>query len=226
MEGSELEGIIREKLTEPQKAEHHADQSKCIDDDMALVQRIVAGDERAFREMYRAYSPSIFRRLVQWLGDAQQAEDCLQQVFLESIRSLERYRGEGKLISWLHRIATHVVMDLFRQKKRWKALLERVTPAKAMEADESMPAIPDTLFFREELRELVHDVLGKLSVQKRMAILLCDLEGLGLEEAAKQMGVPPGTVGSRLYHGRREFQKRALMECKRRGLEVKDLILS
>ena len=106
--------------------------------------------------MYRAYAPSLLRRLMQWLGDAEQAEDCLQQVFLEALRSMERYRGEGKLISWLHRIATHVVMDLFRQRKRWKALLERVTPAQEVEASELAPSIPDSLFFREELRELGH----------------------------------------------------------------------
>ncbi len=215
-------------MNEPRQfQEHeHGTASAQLEDDKLLVEKIVGGDERAFRDMYRAYAPSILRRLVQWLGDMQQAEDCLQQVFLEALRSMEHYRGEGKLISWLHRIATHVVMDLFRQKKRWKALIERVTPAQEVIAMEKSPAVPETLFFREELKEMVHEVLGKLSAQKRMAILLCDMEGLALEEAASQMGVPLGTVGSRLYHARREFQKKALAECKRRGLAVEDLTVS
>ncbi len=193
--------------------------------DKELVEKIVRGDERAFRQMYRAYSPGLLRRLMQWLGNAQQAEDCLQQVFLEALRSFKRYRGEGKLSSWLHRIATNVVMDLFRKNKRIKSLMERVTPPADADPADSSPPIPETLFLREEVRELVHDVLNKLSAQKRMAILLCDMEGLALEQAASQMGVPPGTVGSRLYHGRREFQKKAEMECRLRGLSLHDLMI-
>lgn len=196
-----------------------------LKDDKNLVERIVRGDERAFREMYRAYAPGLLRRLMQWLGNAQQAEDCLQQVFLEALRSFQRYRGEGKLSSWLHRIATNVVMDLFRKNKRIKSLMERVAPPADANPAESSPPIPETLFLREEVRELVHDVLNKLSAQKRMAILLCDMEGLPLEQAASQMGIPPGTVGSRLYHGRREFQKKAELECRRRGLALHDLMI-
>lgn len=194
------------------------------EEDKALVKRIVSGDERAFREMYRLYAPSILRRLVQWLGHVQQAEDCLQQVFLEAVRSLERFRGDGKLISWLNRIATHVVMDLFRQKKRIQSLMERITPASDVQDLEDSPPIPEALFLREEARELIRTVLEKLSAEKRTAILLCDMEGLPLEEAALSMGIPPGTVGSRLYHGRREFQKRLVAEIHRRGLAVEDFI--
>lgn len=193
-------------------------------DDQALALRIQQGDERAFQEMYRTYAPLILRRLSRWIGDTQNAEDCLQQVFLEALRSIEKYRGEGKLSGWLNRIATHVVMDMFRQKKRVKNLMERVMPEQRVAISEEDPGIPEALFLREEVRELVHEILNKLSAQKRMAILLCDLEGLPLEEAATQMGVPLGTVGSRLYHGRREFQKRAQDEFRRRGLSIQDLM--
>lgn len=192
-------------------------------EDTELVERIKRGDERAFRDMYRTYSPLILRRLVRWIGDTQQAEDCLQQVFLEALRSIEKYRGDGKLGSWLNRIATHVVMDMFRQKKRLRSLMERVIPEQEAGTFEEMPAVPEALFLKHETRELVHTVLNKLSPQKRIAILLCDLEGQPLEEAAAQMGVPVGTVGSRLYHGRREFQKLAQSELKRQGLSIEDL---
>lgn len=194
------------------------------EEDKALVKRIVAGDERAFRNMYRLYAPMLLRRLMQWLGNVQQAEDCLQQVFLEVVRSLDRYRGEGKLVSWLNRITTHVVMDLFRQKKRLHALVERITPVADVYLLDETPPIPETLFLQEETKELIHLVLQKLTPEKRVAILLCDMEGLALEEAAAQMGIPPGTVGSRLYHGRREFQKRLMAEINRRGLQIEDLI--
>jgi RNA polymerase sigma-70 factor (ECF subfamily) len=161
--------------------------------------------------------------LVRWVGDTQQAEDCLQQVFLEALRSIENFRGEGKLGSWLNRIATHVVMDMFRQKQRMKALMERVLPQQEAGMLDQPPALPEQLFLREETRLWVRELLEKLSPQKRMAVLLCDLEGMSLEDASQQMGVPTGTVGSRLYHARRELQKRVESELQKRGLGWEDL---
>lgn len=194
-----------------------------LEEDKQLAERIRNGDERAFRELYRMHSPILLRRLVRWIGDTQHAEDCLQHVFLEAMRSIHRYRGEGSLRGWLNRITTHVVMDMFRQKKRWRTLMERIIPEQKAGTLRDSPALPEQLFLQEETRTLVHDMLEKLSPQKRMAILLCDLEGLALEEAAAQMNVPLGTVGSRLYHARRELQKRIQSELNRRNLTLEDL---
>lgn len=191
--------------------------------DKELVDKILRGDERAFREMYRTYAPSLLGRLVQWIGDLQEAEDCLQQVFLETSRSLDKFRGEGRLQSWLHRIATYVVINLFRKKKRMKALIEKVTPVFEVNLKES-PALPESLFVREEFREVVHKALKNLSPHKHMAILLCDLEGLSLEEAAEQMKIPLGTVGSRLYHGRRELKLKIAEECQRQNFSIDELM--
>lgn len=202
---------------------HRTKERAPLTEDKALVVRIQRGDERAFRELYRTYSPMLLRRLVRWVGDTQQAEDCLQQVFLEALRSIENFRGEGKLGSWLNRIATHVVMDMFRQKQRMKALMERVLPQQEAGMLDQPPALPEQLFLREETRLWVRELLEKLSPQKRMAVLLCDLEGMSLEDASQQMGVPTGTVGSRLYHARRELQKRVESELQKRGLGWEDL---
>lgn len=101
--------------------------------------------------------------------------------------------------------------------------MERIIPEQKAGTLRDSPALPEQLFLQEETRTLVHDMLEKLSPQKRMAILLCDLEGLALEEAAAQMNVPLGTVGSRLYHARRELQKRIQSELNRRNLTLEDL---
>lgn len=202
---------------------HRTKERAPLTEDKALVVRIQRGDERAFRELYRTYSPMLLRRLMRWVGDTQQAEDCLQQVFLEALRSIEHFRGEGKLGSWLNRIATHVVMDMFRQKQRMKALMERVLPQQEAGMLDQPPALPEQLFLREETRLWVRELLEKLSPQKRMVVLLCDLEGMSLEGASQQMGVPTGTVGSRLYHARRELQKRVESELQKRGLGWEDL---
>ena len=156
------------------------------------------------------------------LNDVSQAEDCLQQVFLEAMRSIQNYQGSGSLKSWLHSIATFVVMARYKKQQRWKSLLDKVRLEPAALNVVTEP-LPEELLWREEKRALLWGLLEKLSPNKRMALTLCDLEGESIEEAARQMKVPPGTVASRLYHARREVKKMATRELQKQGLSIRDL---
>ena len=202
---------IKQKSADVPKAE--------MNKDRLLVAKILNGDEKAFTELYREYSPGILRRLYRMTGDSEYAEDCLQQVFTEALRSFENYRGEGSLQGWLNRIATHLTLDHFRRKQRLRSFLEDFAPAKQHSEQEPLP---EELFLKEELRQLIRSLLEKLGARKRMAILLCDLEGMGVEEAAEQMDIPVGTVASRLHHGRRDLRKLVIAELRKRGLSVED----
>jgi len=192
------------------------------DDDALLLQRLKSQDSQAFRDFYQTYSPFLLRKLVLMTGSISQAEDCLQQTFIKAYKNINAFRGEGSLRGWLVQIATRNVMDLFRKEQKIQALKERFWPHRETVLQQSIP-VPDTLFFQEETKDMIRAILETLSPQKRMAILLCDLEGLSLEEAAAQLEVPPGTIGSRLYHGRREFQKRFAAKCQQQGITPGDL---
>lgn len=192
-------------------------------DDQILVARLLAREPQALREFYDRYATGLLRRLLRMLGDSQQAKDVLQQVFVEALESLPHYRGEGVLGAWLNRIATHVAMDSFRRQGRFRAFWEKWSPQMS---ESSVPPveIPEEAFQREEMRSLVWKLLGQLAPKKRMSLVLCDMEGLSLLEASEQMGIPPGTVSSRLHHARRELRDLLERECKKSGLPLRDLI--
>lgn len=198
------------------------DEQPALLPEQELVERLKRQEEGAVRILYQTYAPKLLLRLSGLTGNLQLAEDCLQQVFIDALRSIERFRGESSLATWLHRIATRVAYKQFHKQRRMATVMEqffqdfRTTPKETKRLSEA-------LLLEQETRQLVWDVLERLSARKRMAILLCDIEGHSLEEAAEQMEVPVGTVSSRLCHGRKEFQKRFAMELKRRGLSTEDL---
>lgn len=189
-------------------------------DDYQLVQRILQKDEAAFEALYETYAPALLRRLHRMLGDEEQAEECLQQVFVEALHSFKNYRAEGALGAWLNRIATHTVMGLFRRHHRTRAFWEKFRVHESI--NPPPPKLPEGLLLQEELRTLVQEMLKKIGPRKRLAVILCDIEGHSLEEAAKEMDIPMGTVASRLYHGRRELKKLIAQELKKRGLSIRD----
>jgi RNA polymerase sigma-70 factor (ECF subfamily) len=180
------------------------------------------GNERAFAAFYDAFAPALYRRLSRMTGDPTQAEDCLQLVFTKALQTIGNYRGDGKLEAWLERIATHVAMDQYRKKYRWRNIMERWSWSRPKEEDISEEGLPEEIFMKEELRQEVWSVLDQLEPRKRMAVILCDLEGMTIDQAATQMGIPQGTAASRLRFGREEFRKRMIASCRNNHLNVGD----
>ncbi len=193
------------------------------EEDEELARRLITRDRQAFDTFYQRYAPVLLRRLYRMTGDRQQAQEFLQEVMIEVIESLQNYRGTGALGAWINRIATFIMIDHFRQKQRHAGFWERWSNQLASLHERPTP-LPQQVMESDEMRELVRAQLEYLSPRKRMAILLCDLEGLSLEEASEQMAIPAGTVSSRLHHGRRELKQRIKNELKRRGLAVEDAL--
>lgn len=191
--------------------------------DLALATRILAGERSAFAQLYEACAPALLRRLTRMTGSIDHAEDCLQQVFAEALRALPQYRGKGRLEAWLERIATHTAMGWYRKKYRWRSFVEQVVEQLTPESTLPQPdPLPEQIFLHEEMKAVVWQLLDRLSPRKRMALVLCDLEGRTIEEAAEQMDIPVGTAASRLFHARQDFRKIALAELRRQGLDVGD----
>ena len=192
-------------------------------EDLLLAERILSGSAAAFLEMYRGSSPRLLRRLHGMIGDWEKSEDCLQQVYVEALQHMARYRGEGPLQAWLNRIATNVALQCFRREKRWRGVLGDLVSDRLTAKGPPERPLPERLLAREEIHALVHETLQKLSPKKRIVVLLCDLEGRKLEDVAFELGVPKGTVASRLHHGRRELRKAVARQLKRQNSSVEEL---
>ncbi len=190
--------------------------------DQQLVERIRRGDRQAFAEIYHDYAPSLLERILRMLGgNMERAEDCLQQVFAQALQTIHHYKGTNVLHAWLNRLTTFVVMDEFRAKQSRKVYLKQFWWAITPRA-KSAQAIPEELFVREEAKELVREALTRLNATKQITITLCDLEGYSLQEAAAELGVPEGTVASRLHHARNELRHHILQISQSNGLNAED----
>lgn len=168
-------------------------------DDRALVAAHVAGDPDAFTELVRRHRDRMWAVALRTTGDPEEAADALQDAFISAFRNAGSYRGEAAVTTWLHRVVVNACLDRMRRRKA------RPTVALPDEDPDSGPrAVPDPRddMDRLELRMEIDKALRALPVDQRSAIVLVDVEGLSVAEAAEVLGVPEGTVKSRCSRGR------------------------
>jgi RNA polymerase sigma-70 factor (ECF subfamily) len=181
--------------------------------DADLVRLCLDGDESAWHELVGRYTRRVFGLGYRFVGRVDEAEDLTQEVFVKVYQGLSRYRpAEGSFSTWLMTVARNHAIDRYRRRRE-----ERLRLVEEPALLDSMPAGGETPFRsleREERVRLVHSGLRALPSELREPIVLCDLQGLPYEEAAATLGIPLGTVKSRINRGRLELAKRLL---RRRG---------
>lgn len=156
--------------------------------DPRLIRAAAGGDHDAFSDLVRAWQLPVVRYLERLLGDRAAAEDVAQEAFLRCYVHLGRYTFKGKFSTWLMSIAHNAGIDAVRKRARGERATARLPPPRPS----SDPAM------RVELAE----ALAQLPVKLRSAILLVEVTGLRYREAADVLGVPEGTVKSRVSHAR------------------------
>lgn len=168
-------------------------------DDKQLVQRHVQGDADAFGELVRRHRDRLWAVALRTLGDREEAADALQDALLSAFRRAGTYRGDAAVTTWLHRIVVNACLDRVRRR--------RVRPADPWPEDEDhlavmgCPAGADPAVQREAQIDVL-SALQRLSPEQRAAIVLVDMEGYSVDEAAALLGCPTGTVKSRCARGR------------------------
>jgi RNA polymerase sigma-70 factor (ECF subfamily) len=166
--------------------------------DRALVDACRGGDRAAFATLYRRHAPTTYRRLVRLVGGRADAEDLLQQVFLEAFRSLSRFRGDSAFSTWLYRITINVAASFLRRRGR-----------RAGEEDEALEVVPTlddspaTLAETRELAERAARQLARLKPKHRVAFVLRHVEGLSIEEIARLVGAKGPAVAQRIRKAER-----------------------
>ncbi len=175
-------------------------------DEQTLIQSAQRGDLEAFNELVLMYQDFLFRVAVNILHDEDAAEDITQQAFLSAFRSLGTFRG-GSLRSWLCRILVNASYDELRRLSRAKILPLQDTD---QDGEETGPIFwladpdpsPEAQVETGELLETIKNCLDALPRHYRLVVSLVDVDGLSYDEAAIALGVPVGTIKSRLARAR------------------------
>jgi RNA polymerase sigma-70 factor (ECF subfamily) len=173
--------------------------------DADLLGAHVAGDTTAFEEIVRRHRDRLWAVALRTTGDPEEASDALQDALISAYRRAGQYRGDAAVTTWLHRIVVNASLDRLRRRN--------VRSAQPLpDDDESLPgavvADPVDHMDRRAVQLVVTEALAELPEDQRAAILLVDVEGWSVEEAASQLGIPEGTVKSRCFRGRAKLAKR------------------
>ena len=173
-------------------------------DDAVLWSRARAGDTDAFGVLFDRHARTIYNYCFRRVGDWAAAEDLVSIVFLEAWRRIDKPLPNGKELPWLYGIATNVVRNRRRAERRYAAALVRVPPR------ESLPSFEDDSDARlddEELMARALDLLARLPRREQEVFALCAWDELSYEDAAVALGVPVGTVRSRLSRARSRLRE-------------------
>jgi RNA polymerase sigma-70 factor (ECF subfamily) len=164
--------------------------------------RLRAGDTQAFETLVTTYQHRVFGVALRMLGNAAEAEDVAQEVFLRAHRALGDFRGDAKLSTWLYAIASRLCLTRLASHER--ALLRHGEEG-LLRLPQAM-AGPDVAFERSELEAALHRAISELPVERRIVVVLRDLEGLSYEDIALTLDVELGTVRSRLHRARMDLK--------------------
>ena len=169
-------------------------------EERAMLDRCALGDERAIRWVLNKYRDRVVRLAAHVLHNPREAEDIAQEAFVKAFRQIGQFRGESGFYAWLYRIVVNLCLDKMRRKSASSETLldETVTPWIGAVA-------PDM-----EKRLVVEGVLNSLTPPMRAALVLREVEGLEYSEIADVLGIPVGTVRSRLNTAREQFRRRWL----------------
>ncbi|GAA1358767.1 RNA polymerase sigma factor SigM [Streptomyces beijiangensis] len=168
--------------------------------DHDLLAAHVAGDPDAFGELVRRHRDRLWAVALRTLGDREEAADAVQDALVSAYRAAHTFRGQSAVTTWLHRITVNACLDRARKAASRKTspmddterLEQLLEPHESAEA----PAV------RQDLHRELLKALGTLPIEQRSALVLVDMQGYPVAEAARMLDVPTGTVKSRCARGR------------------------
>jgi RNA polymerase sigma-70 factor, ECF subfamily len=193
-----------------------------IIDEAKVVRNAIAGDHDALDMLFAQHSRALFQTALRLLGNAEDAEDALQEAMLSAYRNLPRFEGRSQFSTWMTRIVINAALMRRRSKRAHPAMslddsTDDKTPMVERFADDH-PS-PEQIYAGTELSERVKENLQELSPLLRNAFELRELEGLSADEAARALGVSRNTLKARLWRARQQLAGR-LGDVLRRGSRI------
>jgi len=171
-------------------------------DELALVKRCRDGDLGAFEEMYRAHAGRLFSVAFRLLGNATDAEDLLQEIFMAAHRKLDTFRGEAALGTWLYRLATNLCLDHLRSRSGRSSQVTDSIEDEQRLIDSTTSGLAEQTVTKMDIER----AMAKLPEGCRAAFVLHDIEGLEHREVADVLGIAEGTSKSQVHKARTKLR--------------------
>ncbi len=185
------------------------------EDEALLIHLSQNGDVNAFNQLVLKYQQTTFNVVLRMLGDRDTAADVTQDTFIAAFRAIQSFRGGSSFRAWLLRIASNQAYDYWRRVNRrpqdsLDALMDEGEPHEvgalsALIATEHV-ANPEEYLLNQELQEVIQKGILELPLDQRVAVILCDIQGLSYEEIASSTQTSLGTVRSRIARGRQRLR--------------------
>ena len=182
-------------------------------DDRRLITECLKGRSAAYGELVRRYQDRLFNAVYRLLDQPEDAQDVVQEAFISAYQSLASFKGDAQFFTWLYRIAMNAAIS-HRRKHKLAVSLETGSKNELLidPLDESAYSQPGDLLEQREEESRLKSALNRLSVEHRAVLILKDIDGQKYEDIAEIMGVPVGTVRSRLHRARTELRDLLLQD--------------
>ncbi|MBA2258254.1 MAG: RNA polymerase sigma factor [Acidobacteria bacterium] len=168
-------------------------------DDLVLIARAAAGDHAAFQALVERHRSMVYRLAYQFAGNHHDAEDIAQEVFIKVYRSLDRFRQDAQLTSWLYRIAMNACIDYRRRHSpAASAPFSEEAELKMLNTPEESPGPEDTTY-AGQLGDVLEAQVSRLPPGQRIVFIMRHHQGLKLGEIAESLGLAEGTVKRQLH---------------------------
>lgn len=178
------------------------------DSDIRLVERTIAGDQKAFELLVIKYQRRIQRLIGRMVRDVDLIEDIAQETFIRAYRALAQFRGDSQFYTWLYRIAINTAKKALMDLKRNPTVSENAHKSgdddetSSVENELTSVETPEAVLASKEIAQIINAAMDSLPEELRQAITLREIEGLSYEEIAVVMDCPVGTVRSRIFRAR------------------------
>ena len=179
------------------------------DSDVVLVERTLAGDQRAFELLVIKYQRRVERLIGRMVRDVDLVEDIAQETFIRAYRALHQFRGDAQFYTWLYRIAVNTAKKFLLELKRDPTVSDSALAPKDDEDETFRPKnepstdeTPESVLAAKEVGQTVSQALAELPDDLRQAVSLREMDGLSYEDIAQLMACPIGTVRSRIFRAR------------------------
>jgi RNA polymerase sigma-70 factor, ECF subfamily len=188
-------------------------------DDNRLITECREGKTAAFGELISRYQDRLFNTVLRLVDNAEDARDVVQEAFLHAYQSLHSFKGDSLFFTWLYRIAVNTAISMKRKQRRALRIQPTGDEKKTIDPlDPSESNRPGHAIEMAEEERKVHEALGKLSAEHRAVLVMKDMEGMKYEEMAEILGVPVGTIRSRLHRARLEMRD-VFLQVERRDVK-------
>jgi RNA polymerase sigma-70 factor (ECF subfamily) len=177
-------------------------------DDRQLITACLEGDDSAYGELVRRYQDRLYSTVYRLVDRAEDAQDVVQEAFLNAYQALDSFKGDSLFFTWLYRIAVNTAISLRRRQRAMLSIeANRHAEAAIEPADPSSESRPEYGLEQEEQGQRIREALARLSPEHRMVLVLKDMEGHKYEAMAEILEVPIGTIRSRLHRARSELRQ-------------------